>query len=175
VSNNGNERVKTSLSEAANYARGWVYVISNKAMPGFSKIGYTMKDPDLRAVELGHTGSPFPYQVEFDVLVTAPKVLEQSIHKALKEFRAGREWFEISPEKVAESILDFLALHEKPTSHEVFCVRDNTAIYVKAAANNSDRPTGSGASITSDACVSQIKQTIPKRPHNDRRKRDFGL
>ncbi|WP_295427803.1 GIY-YIG nuclease family protein [uncultured Thiodictyon sp.] len=32
--------------------KGFVYVMSNKAMPGLVKIGYSTKHPELRAEEL---------------------------------------------------------------------------------------------------------------------------
>jgi hypothetical protein len=32
--------------------RGWVYVIFNEAMPDLVKVGYSTKDPNLRAEEL---------------------------------------------------------------------------------------------------------------------------
>jgi hypothetical protein len=38
--------------------RGWIYVISNNSMPGLVKVGYSMKDPEERAKELDHTGTP---------------------------------------------------------------------------------------------------------------------
>jgi len=44
--------------------KGWVYIIANKAMPGLVKVGYSMKDPELRAAELNNTGSPHPYVLE---------------------------------------------------------------------------------------------------------------
>jgi hypothetical protein len=43
--------------------KGYVYVISNAAMPNYIKVGFSTKDPASRAQELG-TGSPFSYQVE---------------------------------------------------------------------------------------------------------------
>ena len=46
--------------------KGWVYVISNKAMPGIIKVGYSNKDPKERAAELG-TGAPHPYKVEYEI------------------------------------------------------------------------------------------------------------
>ncbi len=44
--------------------RGWVYVITNAAMPGLVKVGYSLKDPSLRARGLGNTGAPHQYEVE---------------------------------------------------------------------------------------------------------------
>ena len=72
--------------------RGWVYVITNKSMPGLVKIGYSTKDPELRATELG-TGSPLPYCVEYDVLVEDPQSIEQRLHAIFANRREGKEWF----------------------------------------------------------------------------------
>ncbi|KFC76184.1 GIY-YIG nuclease family protein [Massilia sp. LC238] len=44
--------------------KGWVYVITNKAIPDLVKVGYSRKDPELRAAELNNTGAPHPYMVE---------------------------------------------------------------------------------------------------------------
>jgi hypothetical protein len=84
--------------------RGWVYIITNEAMPGLVKVGYSTKDPSLRAGELNHTGSPTPYQVVYDALVPAPREVEQRAHAALKEYRAGKEWFRCSASKATEAI-----------------------------------------------------------------------
>jgi hypothetical protein len=46
--------------------KGWVYVITNLAMPGLVKVGYSRKDPELRAAELNSTGTPHPFVVEYE-------------------------------------------------------------------------------------------------------------
>lgn len=84
--------------------KGWVYVITNKAMLGLVKIGYSMKDPDLRATELNHTGTPHPYVVDYEVLVEEPRSIEQKVHLYLREFREGKEWFRCSSEKAIAAI-----------------------------------------------------------------------
>lgn len=76
--------------------RGWVYVITNKAMPGLVKVGYSTKDPVLRAKELVCTGSPHPYFVAFDALVEEPRDVEQAAHQRLAYHREGKEWFRCS-------------------------------------------------------------------------------
>lgn len=73
--------------------RGWVYVITNKAMPGLVKVGYSTKDPVLRAGELDGTGMPHPYRVAFDALVAQPRDIEQSVHAKLRHVKEGKEWF----------------------------------------------------------------------------------
>jgi hypothetical protein len=76
--------------------RGWVYVIMNKSMPGILKVGFTTKDPALRADELNNTGTPFAYEVLYDIHVPDPQGLEQRVHQALDAFHAGKEWFKCS-------------------------------------------------------------------------------
>jgi hypothetical protein len=73
--------------------RGWVYVITNKSMPDLVKIGFSTKDPMLRADELGNTGSPANYCVVYDVLVEDPQKIEQCVHKILAHKNEGKEWF----------------------------------------------------------------------------------
>jgi hypothetical protein len=65
-------------------------------MPGLLKVGFSAKDPHLRARELNHTGSPRPYVVEYDALVRAPREIEQRIHETLRDQREGKEWFRCS-------------------------------------------------------------------------------
>ncbi|MHB8088851.1 MAG: GIY-YIG nuclease family protein [Anaerolineaceae bacterium] len=76
--------------------RGWIYVITNKAMPGLVKIGYSTKDPFLRAKEFDGTGTPHPYNVIYDALVLEPREIEQKVHSILKDKREGKEWFRCS-------------------------------------------------------------------------------
>lgn len=86
--------------------RGWVYILSNPAMSGIYKIGFSSKDPEIRAQELNNTGVPHPYQVEFDVLVQEPFALEQSIHRSLHEYREGKEWFRCALDKIVETVAE---------------------------------------------------------------------
>lgn len=84
--------------------RGWVYVIDNAAMPGLVKVGYSTKDPVLRAKELAGTGSPHPYRLVFDLLVENPRDVEQATHARLRGQREGKEWFRCSHADAIEAI-----------------------------------------------------------------------
>jgi hypothetical protein len=84
--------------------KGWVYVISNRAMPGIIKVGYSTKDPALRAQELSHTGSPHPYSVQYETLVWDPYSLEQRVHKMLYSKLEGKEWFRCTIEEAIAAI-----------------------------------------------------------------------
>lgn len=86
--------------------RGWVYIITNKAIPDLIKIGYSTKDPHLRAEELGNTGSPHGYDVVYDALVFEPRRVEQTVHERLEKHREGREWFRCSLEDAVIAITE---------------------------------------------------------------------
>jgi hypothetical protein len=73
--------------------KGWVYIITNKAMPNLLKVGYSTKDPELRANELHTTGVPHRYVVEYDALVEQPYKVEQRTHALLALFNEKKEWF----------------------------------------------------------------------------------
>jgi hypothetical protein len=84
--------------------KGWVYVISNKAMPGLVKVGISEKDPELRAQELEGPGVPQPYRVEYEMLVEGPEDVEQQAHHFLSTYREGKGWFHCSAEEAVLAI-----------------------------------------------------------------------
>jgi hypothetical protein len=75
--------------------RGWVYILSNKAMPGLLKIGYTERDPAARVEELASTAVPHKFQVEYEVYVHNPHDYEKELHSHLSGCREAdnREFF----------------------------------------------------------------------------------
>jgi hypothetical protein len=73
--------------------KGWVYVITNSAMPNIVKVGYTTRDPNTRALELNYTGLPHPYKVVFEIQVDRPRTIEKRAHFLLGNCNAGKEWF----------------------------------------------------------------------------------
>ena len=84
--------------------RGWVYVVTNISLEGLVKIGYTLKDPSLRAKELRSSGIPNNYNVIYEVLTTNPREVEQEVHSILKEYRENKEWFRCSVSKSINTI-----------------------------------------------------------------------
>ena len=86
--------------------KGFVYVMSNKAMPGLVKIGYSTKHPEIRADELDGTGLPHKFIVEYCAFVDEPYFFEQTAHKALARYNEGKEFFRIPVETAITCILD---------------------------------------------------------------------
>jgi hypothetical protein len=77
--------------------KGWIYVIWGESAPGLSKIGYTMKDPELRLKELDTTGVSGQLHLACSYLVRDPSAVEASIHRELSAYHYRKEWFQIEP------------------------------------------------------------------------------
>ncbi|WP_312358837.1 GIY-YIG nuclease family protein [Mixta calida] len=85
---------------------GWVYILSNEAMPGIYKIGMTTSSPEVRAREVSQgTGVPMPYVVEHAFFSDSPREDEAELHEALNEFRINpnREFFKCEMETILDA------------------------------------------------------------------------
>jgi hypothetical protein len=85
-------------------ARGWVYVMINEAMPNLVKVGFTLKDTELRAQELSHTGVPKKWILKYEAYVINPREVEQKAHKLLNEYLYNKEYFKCSVEVAIDAI-----------------------------------------------------------------------
>ena len=86
---------------------GFVYVATNRYMPGLVKIGFSDRDPITHRVpELFQTGVPAPFKTEYYAFVDDPRSLERELHSAFSNVRAeeNREFFEASVTEVYNKI-----------------------------------------------------------------------
>lgn len=82
---------------------GWVYVVSNPAWPGYSKVGHARRLE--RRLGSYNTSSPFrDFVVEYAVYTADRLSLEREVHDRLNGLRVDGEWFRIHPED-AQQIL----------------------------------------------------------------------
>ena len=82
--------------------QGFVYVLTNEAMPGLVKIGITRaNDPNSRIGDLYTTGVPLPFELEYAALTDNPKKVERALHNAFRKTRVNpnREFFELDPDQ----------------------------------------------------------------------------
>ncbi len=85
--------------------KGYVYVLSNRYMPGIVKIGMTTRgDVNARARELYSTGVPVAFDVEYACMVSLADCakIETALHRAFAPQRVNtqREFFEIKASQV---------------------------------------------------------------------------
>lgn len=92
-------------------AKGYVYLLTNDAMPGLVKIGCTGETVEKRMKALFTTGVPRQFDCFFAVKVEDAEGVEKKLLDGLKDFRLpNREFFEIAPERV-RSLMQ-LPVHE---------------------------------------------------------------
>jgi len=97
---------KGSLNYYENDGNGYVYILSNPAIPGLLKVGYTRKDPEDRVAALSnHTNMPLPFVIEAVFLCSDPQWDEIKAHHALDSCRIGdKEFFALSIKDAIEIV-----------------------------------------------------------------------
>ena len=83
-----------------------VYILTNEAMPGIIKIGWTDNSVEQRMKELDKTGTPLPFTCYFAKRVDDPKFVESKLHEAFDEFRIreNREFFRMSADQAKAAL-----------------------------------------------------------------------
>jgi hypothetical protein len=91
--------------------RGYVYVLSNPAMPGIVKIGRSQSGGKQRAGQLYTTGVPVPFFLEFEMLVDDPESIEIAAHETLARYRVNgsREFFACEIDEAVQAVIDAYA------------------------------------------------------------------
>lgn len=142
--------------------RGYVYVLTNEGLPGLVKVGFSLKDPSLRATELSTTGVPHPYVVEYDVLVLNPIEVEQSVHRAFREEgrHEAKEFFRVS---VSDAITK---INETIVNQGKTILLENTSMQSRPSGNNSPQATTHAATSNlnnifgSDGFYSKVRHPV---------------
>ena len=82
-----------------------IYILINEAMPGYIKIGRT-GNLEQRIRSLDSTNMPLPFECFYACTVSNADRVEKKLHDAFLDHRvrSNREFFEISPERVASAL-----------------------------------------------------------------------
>lgn len=88
--------------------KGYVYILTNEAMPGLVKIGKTTRSVDQRVLELQSTGVPLPFKVYECILSPNCHQLEAEVHSLMPDLRVSnsREFFRCDPATAFEIAKD---------------------------------------------------------------------
>jgi hypothetical protein len=93
-------------------SEGFVYILTNAAMPGYIKVGLTRQDDVAsRVKQLDNTSLPLPFECYFAARVPDCARLERTLHFVFGEKRArgNREFFTADPD-VVKAIIELVAL-----------------------------------------------------------------
>lgn len=104
--------------------KGYIYVLSNPAMQGLLKIGYTNKSVKERVAQLNNTGVPTSFEIEAIFESRNPYDDEQKIHNYFSKYRysKNREFFQLDLDKVVgyiNSILTCMQLYTKQSGYKL--------------------------------------------------------
>ena len=106
--------------------KGFVYVLTNPSFnENWVKIGKSQRLPNVRSKELFNTAVPLPYEIyatlETEKFNQAERIIHRSIDR-ISDLRINknREFFNISPEKAYEILLDIKMLLGEEASVELF-------------------------------------------------------
>ena len=82
-----------------------VYILINEAMPGYTKIGRT-SNLEQRMRSLDNTTAPLPFECIHAATVPDATFVERQLFEAFGEHRvrSNREYFRVSPERVAAAL-----------------------------------------------------------------------
>lgn len=85
---------------------GYIYILSNPAMPDIYKIGKTTRDVRDRIDDLYTTGVPFPFQIIKVYEVDEMTKTEELLHEIFKTDRINqkREFFKLDPIRVIKAL-----------------------------------------------------------------------
>lgn len=84
----------------------YVYVLSNEAMPGLVKTGFTTTSIEQRIKELDVTSVPLPFQCFYAAEIDDCKSVEKKLHVIFsdKRIRQNREFFRVDPNQVKAAV-----------------------------------------------------------------------
>jgi hypothetical protein len=119
---------------------GRVYVLSNPAMPGLLKIGYTMNTVEGRVKELSlATGVPTQFSIEYQVECRDPAGLEAHAHTFFqnKRYNGNREFFSISINEaidvIRQNAIELLAEELSDNAKENSLIKIPATLYLVRA------------------------------------------
>jgi hypothetical protein len=113
---------------------GYIYILSNPAMPGILKIGRSKHGGRLRAKELyrqGGTSVPLPFKMEFEVWSEDCVFHESYLHEQLKDQRINdsREFFRINIDIARMAVLKAICMdYDHAVEHYDFCIMGDSLV-----------------------------------------------
>lgn len=129
--------------------KGWVFVISNTAMPGLLYVGASQQDPDQSAAAMSHPGVPHPYTVDYEALVHDPEQIATETLEHLSVYAEGNAWFRSSHRQVVKGIRSVAGNR---------LIHDNVAEGVVISEPEVVKPAPAAAAVLNTAAQAQIAE-----------------
>jgi hypothetical protein len=143
---------------------GFVYILTNAAMPGYIKIGLTQADDVAqRLKQLDTTSMPLPFECYYAARVPDCRRIERTLHFVFgeKRTRVNREFFSADPDLV-RAVIELVAIKdEEPTDREQLITPEQRAEIEEVKRTKAERltldrlgiPIGAELTFTKDPVV----------------------
>jgi len=108
----------------ANIKKGFVYIMTNPAMPGLIKVGMSSRVPEFRAKDedLNATGVPGKYKVRYYAFFGDMYLAEKKAHQKLQPYHYSKEFFKVDVSTAINAIesidMEFTRLHSEAMFRE---------------------------------------------------------
>jgi hypothetical protein len=149
---------------------GFVYILTNEAMPGYIKIGLTKQnDVAKRVKQLDTTATPLPFECYFAARVPDCARLERTLHFVFgdKRARTNREFF-TADRDVVKAIIELVALKDVSPSDAEQAITPAQRLEINAVRSSEPR-TLSGLGIAPGTVLTFTKdETITCQVVGDR-------
>lgn len=148
---------------------GFVYVLTNPAMPGLVKVGVAQRDVAERVAELsGASGVPLPFEVVTTVPMRDVYAAEKVAHGLLGASRVSpsREFFRV-PARFA--MWTVRACGERVAAEEVLTTAAKTRVKKGRAGRNM-----ASRELTPDEVVAALEKALVAKPSGRRAGRPYG-
>lgn len=124
-------------------SEGYVYILSNEAMPGYVKIGFTRQnDVQSRMRQLHTTGVPLPFECIYFARVPDCRKVERALHFVFADDRAAtsREFFRIDPDR-ARAIIELVAIQVATLSDDEQQISPEQRVAIEAVKSRAEAMT----------------------------------
>ena len=99
--------------------KGWIYIITNLAMPGLVKVELSNQQPEAKELALNQDTDdlPFPFVIEHKVSITVPQTF-RGLKEQLAVFDAGKGWYRRNVSQVIFSLSNLQKDEDSPTGND---------------------------------------------------------
>jgi hypothetical protein len=97
---------------------GWIYIITNLAMPDLVKVELSNQQPEAKELALNQDENdlPFPFVIEHKVAITVPQIFRR-LKEQLVVFDAGKGWYRRKVSQVIFSLSNVQKDESRYTGH----------------------------------------------------------
>jgi len=119
--------------------KGWIYIISNQAMPDLVKVELSNQQPEAKELALNQDidDLPFPFVIEHQSAITVPQIF-RALKERLADYDSGKGWYQRNVSQVVFLLSNVQKDLAKTTLTESSNVKQETSDEERNLANTQE-------------------------------------